>query len=105
MLDPFRKYFLPYCVDRQPDGRYALLNRRHKPIGLHLRTHVEYGDFPCLFRIPSLDADKAAALSWEGSPDVARIYLHDGENPLADPVAWQAYCGRLLLLGQLLVEA
>lgn len=104
-MDDLRKYFLPYCLDRQPDGRYAVLNRRYKPVGLTTHDHVEYAAYPCLVAIPAMTPGLAQRISVDHSPEVARIYLHGGGgSPLATPQEWADYCERLALVLQLRVE-
>jgi hypothetical protein len=29
----FRAMFFPYCLQKQKDGRYVVLNREYKPVG------------------------------------------------------------------------
>lgn len=30
----FLSFFMPYCLKKHPDGRYAVLNRKYKPVGM-----------------------------------------------------------------------
>jgi hypothetical protein len=103
-LGDFREVFLPYCLDRQPDGRYAVLNREYKPVGFLTREHVTYDDFPVLVRLIGLTARKAALLSWEGKPDLDRIFLY-GSSPTRTKVAWAEYLERLTVLSKLKTDA
>lgn len=98
---------LPYCLLRQPDGRYAVLNRRYKPVGMTTpkAEWIEYADHPCLVRIKGLTPTAARGLSWDASPDVERIYLYnDGTNPMGGADLWEAYAARLKKLAGLLQE-
>lgn len=108
MLGSFRHVFLPYCLDRQPDGRYAVLNRRYKPVGMAVpaSTHVVYADHPCLVKLKGLTTLRATKLSWNGEADLARIYLYsDSCLPEASAADWAAYAARLQLLTKLRVDA
>lgn len=80
-LNDFRAVFLPYCLERQPNGKYAVLNREYKPVGFFTREHITYDQHPVLVRLKITSAS-AAKLSWNGSRDVGRIFLYDdGTNP------------------------
>ena len=39
-------FFLPYCLRRQPDGRWLLLNRHYKPVGFFTKRYIDYDDPP-----------------------------------------------------------
>ena len=41
-LANFRWVFLPYCLDEQDDGRWAVLNRDYKPLGMLTGEYVDY---------------------------------------------------------------
>ncbi len=67
--------FLPYCIQRQEDGRYAILNREYKPIGFWSYKHVKYEDYPVLVKIRSLTPKQATLISVHGKPETHQIYL------------------------------
>jgi hypothetical protein len=101
-LGDFRAVFLPYCVERQPDGRYAVLNREYKPVGFHTREHVEYASYPVLVKLKGLTPARAAKISHAGSRDVERIFLYDdGSNPVRSAANMKAYMARLAVLARL----
>lgn len=102
--DSFRRVFFPYCLQRQPDGRYAVLNRNYKPVGLPVPSadHVDYAETGCLVSVSGLTAARAKKLSWDGKPDLDLIYLYDdGCVPTDSPANWAAYCARLQVLARL----
>ncbi|MDN7754742.1 hypothetical protein [Burkholderia gladioli] len=72
-LKDVRSVFLPYCVQRQQDGRYAVLNREYKPLGFWTRAYVTYADHPTLVKIKGLTAARAAKISYMGDADVGTI--------------------------------
>lgn len=90
-----REVFLPYCMQRQPDGRYALLNRRYKPVGFFTGGWVQYDGHPVLVRV-HVTPKMAASVSWEESPEVDQIYFYDdGCIPTASAQAMDAYLMRI----------
>jgi len=98
----FYQFFLPYCLQRQADGRYAVLNRKGKPVGLHVRAQIEYDDFPVLVKMRMSKAT-AQKLSWNHSENTENIYLYnDGTTPTG-PEA-EAYFARLAHLAGLQVK-
>ncbi len=101
-LKDFRSVHLPYCLLQQPDGRHVVLNREYKPIGFKTKEFLNYEDFPVLVKFKGLTKKVAAKLSWEGSEDVARIFLYDDGSIPTDSVAnMSAYLSKLSLLAKL----
>lgn len=94
-------YFLPYCIERTESGRYVILNRNYKPLGYHNFTpFVEYE--PHAVRLRGLTAKVAAKLSWEGKPNLDRIWLYADHNvPTEKPKFWAEYQERLAILAKL----
>lgn len=96
---------MPYCLDRQPDGRYAVLNRRYKPVGFVTSEWVDYAAHPVLVRVKGLDPATAARLSIDGRGDLDRIYLYnDATCPTASAANMRLYLDRLAILAGLTVE-
>ena len=103
-LGDFRSVFLPYIIEKQPDGRYAVLNREYKPVGFYTRDFVTYADHPVLVNFKGLTAAKAAKISYKGDPDTSHIVLYnDGCVPTQSKANMQAYLARLELLAKLAV--
>lgn len=65
-LKDFRAVFFPYCLDKQPDGQYVVLNREYKPIGFKTREHIKYQDYPVYVELKGIDSATAAKLSYTG---------------------------------------
>lgn len=106
MSDTFRWMFLPYCLQRQPDGSYVVTNRRYKPIGITRKDHVDYEEYPVRVRFKRLTAVTARALDHAGRENLDAIYLYnDGCVPTASDADWTAYSRRLQRLAGLKVEA
>ena len=101
-LTDFRAVFLPYLLERQPDGRYAVLNREYKPVGFFTRETVTYADYPVLVKLKGLTPRLASMLSWEGSSDVNRVFLYnDDSNPVRNKANMRAYLAKIERLAKL----
>jgi hypothetical protein len=48
-LGDFRSIYLPYCLDKQADGSWLVLNREYKPVGFNTKSHVITRITLCLF--------------------------------------------------------
>ncbi|NTW20934.1 MAG: hypothetical protein HEQ12_11375 [Aphanizomenon flos-aquae DEX188] len=104
-LGDFRAVFLPYCLQKEPDGRYRILNRRYKPVGLTITEFINYEDYPVCVNLKSLGQTTAAKLSWKGDPDTDKIYLYnDGCVPTENSENMQNYLKRLEILAKLKVS-
>ena len=105
MLDDVRAAFLPYCLDKQPDGRYALLNREYKPVGFFTRDWINYADYPVLVTLKGLGPKTIERLSYKGSSDPERIYLYNDESvPTRSEQNMKEYLKRLSILAKLKVS-
>jgi hypothetical protein len=101
----FRAVFLPYCLQKQPDGRYAVLNRRYKPVGFQTREYLKYEDYPICVKLKGLRSTNAAKISFDGNPDTDTIYLYnDGCVPTHSTKHMRDYLQRLEMLAALKVE-
>jgi hypothetical protein len=105
-MDVFRQIYMPYCLKRQPDGRYAVLNRHYKPVGFNTQDFVTYADYPVLSVVLGLTPKKAAALSIHGSDDVTEIFLYnDASVPTRSPDNMRRYLEKLAVLAKLKVSS
>ena len=103
----FRWVFLPYCIVKQPDGRYAFLNRDYKPVGMALPHHpeIKYEDHPVLVKVKGLTPLKARKLSWNGNGTVNEIYLYnDGSVPTQSTKNMSVYLEKLAILAKLKIS-
>lgn len=104
--ESFRRVFFPYCLMKQPDGRYAVLNRHYKPVGMVVPSdqHVDYAAHPCLVKVKGLTPLRARKLSARSEDSLDRIYLYnDGCVPTDSQQDWDAYSARLQLLAKLTI--
>lgn len=100
-----RWIFLPYCLHRLKDGRYIVLNRKYKPLGVRSSEWVIYEDHPSAAAMKITPAI-AKNLSWNGSDDAEVIYLYsDGCIPNESVEHLQSYSMRLKVLMDLPVGA
>jgi hypothetical protein len=104
MSREFSLIFLPYCLQLQPDGRYAVLNRDYQPVGFMTGERLNYEDYPILVEIKGLTPKVAAKLSHNGKPDLDDIYFYDDlSNPKLNAVNLKKYLDRLSILAKLKV--
>lgn len=103
-LHDFRSVYFPYCLDKQPDGRYLVLNREYKPLGFNDGQHVDYAAFPIAARL-RISASTARKVSHNSNPDTDRIFLYDdGCHPARSPKHLDSYLKRLSYLSNLKVK-
>lgn len=94
--------FFPYCLKKQPDGSYLILNRDYKPVGFNTKEHVVYEDFPVSVKFARLLPATAAKLSVHGHADVDTIFLYDdGSVPTETKAKMSDYLARLEILANL----
>ena len=104
-LDDYRAVFMPYCLHKQEDGRYAVLNREYKPVGFNTSDWINYDDYPVCVNIKDLESSTAKRLSCSGSEDTDDIFLYnDGCNPVKDEDYMADYLEKLELLAKMQVE-
>lgn len=100
-LFDFRSIYLPYCLKKQPSGKYVVLNREYKPVGFNTKEWIKYEDFPVetAFRITKASAKK---LSYKLSEDTECIYLYnDGCIPTQSKKNMGVYLEKLARLAKL----
>lgn len=101
----FRYIYLPYCLLKQPNGNYLVLNRNYKPLGFAVRDRLRYEDYPIEVKIKRLTKTTAARLSWEESDNVEKIFLYnDGCIPTASAAHMTEYLKKLRILAKLEIE-
>jgi len=104
-LGTFASVYLPYCLRRQEDGRYVVLNREYKPVGFCTREFITYEDHPVAAKIGKLTERLAERLSWRGDTNTAEIFLYnDGCNPTSSAGNMAAYLERIALLAKLRID-
>lgn len=100
----YRWVFMPYCIKRLKDGRYIVLNRDYKPLGIRTRDWVDYDSHPTAAKI-KITAATARKLSWETKDDTDVIYLYnDGSVPTRSAADMKTYLAKLAVLAKLKVD-
>lgn len=95
-LYDFRSVYLPYCLKRQEDGRYIVLNREYKPLGFNTDTHVNYEDYPIAAKIKGITKKVAMELSIDKSSDLDQIFLYnDATNPSSNSENMKKYLKKI----------
>jgi hypothetical protein len=103
--EDFRRVFLPYCLQKLKDGRYIVLNRLYKPLGVASSAWVSYEEHASVFKLLGMTAKKAAAMSHRGLDDVECIHFYaDASIPTDSPEKMAAYAQRLRVLAALRIE-
>lgn len=104
-LSDFRSVFMPYCLRKQPDGRYVVLNREYKPVGFFTRDFVKYEEHPVAVHLAGIKATTAAKLSWSGDANPDEIFLYnDGCVPTDSAENMKKYLAKLQILAKLSIK-
>lgn len=99
-LNNFRQIHMPYCIKKNEDGAYIVLNREYKPLGFSDGRHVNYEDYPIAvkYKISKVTAKK---ISYDGSENTDRIYLYnDGCLPERSKKNMDSYLEKLRILAK-----
>lgn len=93
-----RRFIFPYCIVHLEDGRFIVLNRNYKPLGVQTEEWVDYDQHPSAIRLAITPA-VASKLSWNRSDSIDRIYLYDdGCVPTDSADHMKAYLERIAVL-------
>jgi len=104
-LNSVRSRFMPYCIERQEDGNYVILNREYQPLGFDRSGSSNYADYPIAVSIPGLTPRIAEKLSYEGLRDLSKIYLYnDSCIPTSSAKHMKDYLGRFEILMKLKID-
>ena len=99
LKDELRHTHFPYCLQRQEDGSYVMLNRNYKPIGFMSESWVNYEEYPVGVKLKGMTARLAAELDVQNRDSLDCIFLYnDGTTPTSSKENMQAYLGRLAKL-------
>lgn len=100
----FRWAFMPYCIKRLKDGRYIVLNRDYKPLGIQTSDFVNYETHPTAAKLKITKAT-AKKLSWSAAEDVETIMLYnDGCVPTRSKANMDAYLAKLAVLAKTKID-
>jgi hypothetical protein len=105
VLHESRAIHMPYCLKRQSDGCYVVLNRNYKPLGFTTDTWVKYEEYPVAVKFKKLTARIAAKLSIDRDDNLDTIYLYgDDSIPTRTAADMRAYLTRLGILMSLKLD-
>ncbi len=104
-LNDFREVFLPYCLKKQSDGRYVVLNREYKPIGFKTRENIKYEEYPICVDLKGIGSATTTKLSYKGDSNTDEIYLYNNSCvPTANAEHMKNYLKRLEILAKFKVN-
>jgi hypothetical protein len=104
-LNDFRSAYMPYCLKKQSDDSYVVLNREYKPLGFITSEWINYEDYPVCVKIKGIGSEMAKELSCHGSEDISEIFLyHDGCNPVNSEKYMAIFLKKCGLLAKLQIE-
>ncbi len=98
ILGDIRAIYFPYCLEKQEDNSWVILNRNYKPIGINTAEFIDYREFPVSATPRSLTTTTLKKLSYDGTAE-DKIYLYnDDTNPLASQKNMESYLTKLAIL-------
>lgn len=102
-----RHLYLPYCLDKQADGRWIVLNRQYNPVGMNTTERADYADPLHTVAIKGMTTAQMQELCAPGSAVTStRVYLYnDATSPTTSAANWSAYTARLKLLMEMPLDA
>lgn len=104
-LHDFRSIYFPYCIQKQEDGSWVVLNREYKPVGFNTRNYINYGDYPVATKFKRLGPATLDKLAYSGTATGNVVYLYnDGCVPTHSAENMKAYMKKLQLLAKLEVD-
>jgi hypothetical protein len=103
-LTNFLMLFMPYCLRRQADGSYMVLNREYRPLGFFPEGRHDPDDHPVAVHIDGLSSTLAAKISCRGDLNTDEIYLYGPQYPTDSRADLKLYFDRLKLLATLKIS-
>lgn len=101
----FSAVYFPYCIEKQDDGTWVVLNRQYKPVGFNTSDYVKYEDYPVSAKLSGIGPVTCKKIAYDGKDQGNRIYLYnDGTNPLTSKGDMDAYLEKLEILAKLSIN-
>ena len=99
-IENVRAVYFPYCIEKQSDGTWVLLNRNYKPVGFNTDDFINYDDYPVSIKITGIGPAKLKKISYKSTEPIGdRVYLYnDGCVPTSSPEAMASYLKKLEIL-------
>ena len=87
---------MPYCLQKQKNGKYVVLNRKYKPVGFCTNEHLNFEKYPICFKMRGINSKTAASLSVTGDDNTNNIYLYSDKTiPTKNKENMRRYFDRL----------
>jgi hypothetical protein len=93
----------PYCLKKQENGGYIILNRHYKPIGFCSKIYMVYEDYPIEFKIKRLTASQIQKIAKNIVNEDVYLY-DDGCVPTHTASTMKAYLKKLEVLMQIKIN-
>ena len=104
-LNDFRSIYFPYCLKKQTDGAWVVLNREYKPVGFNTHDFVKYENYPVATKFKGLGPATLDKLDYKGCASGDTVFLYnDGCVPTHNAENMKAYMKKLQLLAKLQVD-
>lgn len=101
----FREVYFPYCIEKQADGTWVVLNRQYKPVGFNTSEFIHYKEFPVSSKLKGIGQVIMKKLSYSGEVEGDRVYLYnDGCVPTQSAANMNSYLKKLAILAKLGIE-
>jgi hypothetical protein len=98
----FRAVYFPYCIEKQSDDSWVVLNRQYKPVGFNTSEFIKYEEYPVSAKLSGISPGVMKKLSYSGSAEGGRVYLYNDEcNPVNSKQDMDAYLKKLVILAKL----
>jgi hypothetical protein len=98
----FRAVYFPYCIEKQDDGTWVVMNRQYKSVGFNTSDYIRYEDYPVSAKLSGIGPGVCRKLAYDGNDQAKRVYLYnDGTNPVGSKANMDAYLKKLAILAKL----
>lgn len=98
----FLAVYFPYCIQKQADGIWVVLNRQYKPVGFNTSDFINYEDYPVSAKLKGIGPGICKKLSYTGEDEGDKIYLYNESCvPTRTNTNMTAYLKKLEILAKL----
>lgn len=98
-IENVRAVYFPYCIEKQSDGSWVLLNRNYKPVGFNTSDFIKYGEHPVSMNLKGIGPATLRKLSYKDEEPGDMVYLYsDGCVPTNSTEAMASYLIKLEVL-------
>ena len=93
-----RAVYFPYCLQKQEDGSWVLLNRNYKPVGFNTDDYIKYEDYPVSIKLKGLREKTLQAISHDGEVSDNIFLYDDGCVPTSSSSSMASYLKKVEIL-------